>query len=92
MHTSIHMATKRTTLRLSDERQILIDRSKEIIAEGPHDDPPTADVIDAALTHLIESKENIEDARDELDPTTIKRFNTSVLGLRYRTSVESRWR
>jgi len=28
-------------------------------------------VIDAALRHLIESKENIEDARDDVDPATI---------------------
>lgn len=83
---------KRTTIRLTDERQRLLERGKEIIAAGPNDDPPNSDVIDAALTHLIESQENLEDARTELDPTTVKQFNTSVVGLRYRTSVESRWR
>lgn len=51
-----------------------------------------SDVLDAVLTHLVESEENIDDARGELDPETIQRFNTSVLGLRYRTNVESRWR
>jgi hypothetical protein len=85
-------STKRTTIRLTDERQRLLDRGKEIIAAGPSDDPPNSDVIDAALTHLIESQENLEDVRAELDPTTVKQFNTSVVGLRYRTSVESRWR
>jgi hypothetical protein len=50
------------------------------------------DVLDAALTHLVESEENIDDARGEVDPETIQQFNTSVLGLRYRTSVESQWR
>ena len=56
-------STKRTTIRLSDERQLLIEQAKEIVAESQHDDPPTSDVIDAALTHLIESKENLEDSR-----------------------------
>lgn len=85
-------STKRTTIRLTDERQRLLDRAKGIVAAGPSDDPPNSDVIDAALTHLIESQENLDDARSELDPTTIQQFNTSVVGLRYRTSVESRWR
>lgn len=85
-------STKRTTIRLNDERQLLLEQAKEIVASGPHDDPPNSDVIDAALTHLIESKENFESARNELSPTTLQRFNTSVLTLRYRTSIESRWR
>lgn len=84
--------TKRTTIRLTDGRQRLLDRAKGIVASSPHDDPPNSVVIDAALTHLIESKENIDDARKELDPTVVQKFNTSVLGLRYRTSIESRWR
>jgi len=86
------MASKRTTIRLSDERQLLLDRASEIVASGPDDDPPTSDVIDAALTHLMESKENLEDVRSEVDPTTIQRFNTSVLELRYRTVIESNYR
>jgi hypothetical protein len=85
-------STKRTTIRLTDERQRLLERAKSIVAAGSTDDPPNSDVIDAALTHLIESRENLDDAREELDPTTIQYFNTTVVGLRYRTSVESRWR
>ena len=85
-------STKRTTIRLTDERQRLLDRAKGIIAAGQTDDPPNSVVIDAALTHLIESEENLDEARQELDPTTIQHFNTSVVGLRYRTSIESRWR
>ncbi|AXG06568.1 hypothetical protein DU500_09090 [Haloplanus rubicundus] len=85
-------STKRTTIRLSDERQRLIDQAKGIVADGPDDDPPTSDVIDAALTHLIQSQKNLEDARDELDPATIQQFNTDVVALRYRTRIESRWR
>jgi hypothetical protein len=85
--------TDRTTLRLSDERKRLLDQAGQIVADGPHDDPPRSDIIDAALTHLIESKENIDDARGELDPTTIQAVaNTSVLKLHYRTSVDSEWR
>ncbi|WP_374057589.1 DUF7386 family protein [Halorhabdus salina] len=85
-------STKRTTIRLTDERQRLLEQAKEIVSAGPTDDPPNSDVIDAALTHLIESQKNLDDARQEMDPTTIKQFNTSVVGLRYRTSIESRWR
>ncbi|MCH7659164.1 MAG: hypothetical protein IH933_00805 [Euryarchaeota archaeon] len=84
--------TKRTTLRLDDERARLIDQAKGIVASDPADDPPVSVVIDAALTHLIQSEQNLESVRNDLDPTTIQRFNTDVLALRYRTSVESRWR
>jgi len=84
--------TDRTSLNLTDERKILFDKASEIVASDFDDDPPRSDVIDAALTHLIETEENIDDLRGELEPTTIQEFNTSVLGLRYRTSIESRWR
>jgi len=86
------MGSKRTTIRLSDERQLLLDRASEIVASGPDDDPPTSDVIDAALTHLIESKENIELNRTKIDLDTVQKFNTSVIKLRYSTIVESSWR
>lgn len=86
------MATDRTTIRLSDERKRLFDQASSIVARDDHDDPPRSEVIDAALTHLIQSRENIDDARDELDPETIQRFNTEVLGLKYRTSIDERWR
>jgi len=50
-------------------------------------------VIDAALTHLVESHENLQEVRGEYPAPTLKAIaNTSVLGLRYRTSVESTWR
>lgn len=87
------MATKRTTLRLSDERKRLIEQAEQIVAADPHDDPPTSDVIDAALTHLIESQKNIDGARTEYPPNVIQDIaNTSVIGLRYRTSIGSKWR
>jgi hypothetical protein len=85
--------TDRTSLKLSDERKRLFDEASEIVASDPSDDPPRSDVIDAALTHLIESRENIEETRGKYPPQTIKDCaNTSVLGLRYRTSIESTWR
>jgi hypothetical protein len=85
--------SERTTLRLSDERKHLLDRAGEIVASDPADDPPRSDVIDAALTHLIESQENLEDVRDKYPPGEVKDCcNTSVIGLRYRTSIESKWR
>ena len=83
---------KRTSLKLTGERQRLLDQATEIVAAAETDDPPMSVVIDAALTHLIQSRQNIDDARDKLNPTTIQQFNTDVLGLRYRTSVDSRWR
>ena len=84
--------TRRTSLKITDERQRLLDKASAIVASDQHDDPPMSDVLDAALTHLVESEENIQNAREELDPETIQQFNTSVIGLRYRTSLESRWR
>jgi hypothetical protein len=52
-----------------------------------------SDVIDTALTHLIETHENIDEGRGEYSPDVIKDLaNTSVIGLNYRTSIESRWR
>jgi hypothetical protein len=87
------MATDRTSLKLTDERKRLFDQASEIVASGDADDPPRSDVIDAALTHLIESRENLDGARDEYPAQTVKDCcNTSVLGLRYRTSIESKWR
>ena len=87
------MTTDRTSLKLTDERKVLFDQASEIVADGSDDDPPRSDVIDAALTHLIESHENMENVRDSYPPQTIKECcNTSVLGLYYRTSIESKWR
>lgn len=86
-------STKRTTIRLNDERQRLLEQAEEIVREDFEDEPPTSDVIDAALTHLIESEENIQNARDQHPPHIIQDIaNTRVIGLRYRTSVDSKWR
>lgn len=86
------MGTKRSSLRLTDKRKRRIEQCKAIIRDPADDtdDPPMSDVIDAAMKHLIESHENITDARDEYDPETIQDIaNTSVLKLHYRTRVES---
>jgi len=85
--------TKRTSLKLTDERERLLDQASAIVARDRDDDPPMSDVLDAALTHLVESEENLQDVRDRYPPQTVKDCcNTSVLKLRYRTSVESDWR
>ena len=84
--------SRRTSLKLTDKRERQLEKASEIVASGPDDDPPMSVVIDAALAHLIQSEENILDAREELDPSTIQRFNTEVIRLQYRTSVESLWR
>ena len=87
------MTTDRTSLNLTDERKRLLEEAADIVASDPADDPPRSDVIDAALTHLIQSKQNVEDARGDVDPETIQQVaNTDVLALHYRTSVDSRWR
>lgn len=85
----------RTSLKLTDERVQLLEEAAEIVADPTDDtdDPPRSDVIDAALTHLIQSAENIEEARDEYPPNVIKDIaNTEVLRLYYRTDMESPWR
>ena len=85
--------TRRTSLKITDERERQLERATEIVASGPDDDPPMSVVIDAALAHLVESEENVREARNEYDPVTIQELcNTSVLGLQYRTQIKSRWR
>ena len=85
--------TRRTSLKITDERERQLERANEIVASGPDDDPPMSVVIDAALAHWVESEENIRTAREEYDPVTIQELcNTSVLGLQYRTRIKSRWR
>lgn len=87
------MATDRTSLKLTDDRKRLFEQAAEIVADGPNDDPPRSDVIDAALTHLIQSADNLEDARAEYDPEMLKDIaNTDVVRLYYRTDIESPWR
>jgi hypothetical protein len=50
-----------------------------------------SDVLDAALTRLIESEQNLDDAREEYDPRTIQEIaNTSVLGLHYWTRTQEK--
>ena len=84
--------SRRTSLKITDERERQLEKASEIVASGPDDDPPMSVVIDAALAHLIQSEENIRKARDEVDPATIQQFNADVLALRYRTRIENRWR
>ena len=84
--------SRRTSLKITDERERQLEKASEIVASGPDDDPPMSVVIDAALAHLIQSKQNMDEARDKLDPVTIQQFNTDVIGFRYRTDIQSSWR
>ena len=84
--------SRRTSLKITDDRGRQLEKASEIVAGGPDDDPPMSVVIDAALVHLIQSKQNIDKARDEMDPTKIQHFNTDVIGFRYRTEIMSTWR
>lgn len=87
------MSTNRTTFRMTDKRAMLFERASDIVAKDELDDPPTSDVMDAALTHLIESYQNLEAAREEHPPHIVQDcLNTSVIGLKYRTRIEKRWR
>jgi hypothetical protein len=72
--------------RLDDDRTILMDKLRGRL--GIEKDRWRADVVDAALLHLFQSFENMDEARENLDPTTIQQFNTDVLALHYRTSVD----
>jgi hypothetical protein len=85
--------SRRTSLKITDDRERQLEKASEIVAASPDDDPPMSVVIDAALAHLIESEENIRKGRDQYDPETVQHLcNTSVLGLQYRTRIKSRWR
>ncbi len=68
------------------------DQANEIVAADEYDEPSMSVVIDAVLTHVVQSQENINDASGKLDRKIIQQFNTDVLGPRYRTSIEIRWR
>lgn len=78
--------TKRTTIRLTDERQRLLEQAKGIVASDQYDELPNSVVIDAALTHLIESQENIEDAIEGIGANN----NTGVQHLRAWSTIEHR--
>jgi len=53
----------------------------EIVAGGPDDALPMSIAINAALTHLIETKRSICNERSKYSPETLQKiWNTSVLG------------
>jgi hypothetical protein len=73
--------------RLNDDRTIMMDKLRGRL--GIEKDHWRSDLVDAALLHLFQSFENMDEAREDgLDPTTIQRFNTDVLQLHYRTAVD----
>ena len=73
--------------RLDDDRTILMDKLPGRLEIEK--DRWRADVVDAALLHLFQSFENMDTAREDgLNPSIIQQFNTDVLTLHYRTSVD----
>ena len=56
--------SRRTSLKITDERERQLERAGEIVSSGPDGDLPMSVVIDAALARLILSEENIREVRD----------------------------
>lgn len=79
------MATDRTSLTLTDERRRLEDRARTKIDDLPDVQFRTT-LYDLALTHLIESIDNME--QFDGDPQLAKQFSTSVVRPKYRTWVD----
>lgn len=83
------------TLEMTDDRARRMDKAAGLLARDDHDDPPKSKVIDAALTHLLESAENIDDYRHDLahgnsrvPPSQAQKLmGTSIMGLHFRTSM-----
>jgi len=50
----------------------LFAQAEEIVVTDPSDAPSHSDMIDAALTHLIDSQINPEDVRATYPPNEIK--------------------
>jgi uncharacterized protein Yka (UPF0111/DUF47 family) len=70
------------TIRLTAEHQRLLDRAEEIVDGEVTIAPLPQEVSEAALRHLVESVENIEEKGDEYDSETIQDLcNTSVVTL-----------
>lgn len=76
-------------LRLTDDRQLLLDRIYAELEQRGADLPDQrwkADVLDMALAHFKESLEN--HAEFDGDPRVAKAFSTSVIQSKYRTWVD----
>ena len=77
--TSVHTeeVARRTSLNITDDGE----RTTELVASAPDDDPTMSVVINATLAHLLESEGNIRTAR-EYDPMTVQELCDSlVIGL-----------
>ena len=82
--------SRRTSPKLTAECERRLEKARKIVASGPDDNPPISVVIDAAHAYLVESEENIRNARDEYNPVIIQELcNTSVIGLQYRTRIKA---
>lgn len=71
----------------TNDRALIIERLRDRL--GIEKDRYKADVLDAALLHLAQSLDNMENAREDVSPDVIQRFNTDVVQLHYRTSLDA---
>lgn len=67
---------------LNDEREVKLDK-----LEAAVDANTRAEAIDAAVTHYLESIENLEDVADEISPELAKKISTSEVSLTYYPQV-----
>lgn len=63
-------------IRANGEREKLLDQAKAIL-----DVDQDSEAIEAALRHLIESEENLEDVKREFTPEQAEAISTSELSL-----------
>jgi len=70
------MPRDRIALRATDDREKLLDQAK-----GAIDADSDAEVIDAALEHLVESVENLEEVKREVDAELAEQLSTDVVRL-----------
>jgi hypothetical protein len=62
--------SRQTSLKITEGHERQLEKASGIVTSGPEDDPPMSVVIDAALVHLIQLAENIQQARGEMAPRT----------------------
>lgn len=67
-------------------RELLLERLREQL--GIEKERWRADVLDAALVHLDQSLEAMDELRGEVNPEVLKALSTDVVDAEYRTSLK----
>lgn len=67
---------KRTSIEKDDEMMMLLDECQEIVDENT-----MAGTFKAAMRHTIQSKDNLEDYKDELPPQLARKLGTRYVKL-----------